>query len=259
MGVPQGGVLSPILFNFYVALMPTPPTGIKLITYADDCTVAASGVDVIEVTNRLNDNLSQISQFFSQRNLHLASQKSSATLFTTWTKEVKLPLAVHINGDPIPTVNNPRILGVTFDNLLTFSHHAKDICNKVSRRNRVLRALAGTSWGKDKEILVTTYKAIGRSIINYAAPVWTSFLSNTQWNNLQTRQNTALRIAAGCYSISCPHHLHEETSMLQVKTHNELLSKQFLLVTHKLCNIIRPIRCTTSPTAQCLRLASVEI
>ena len=32
--------------------------------------------------------------------------------------------------------------------------------------------MAGTSWGQQKETLLMTYKAVGRSIINYAAPVW---------------------------------------------------------------------------------------
>jgi len=77
--------------------------------------------------------------------------------------------------------------------------------------------------------IVTTYKAIGRSIINYAAPIWSPELSDTQWRNIQTRQNNALRIATGCHSITHPDHLHDETTMLKVQQHNTLLTQQFLL------------------------------
>ena len=36
--VSQGGVLSPILFSAYMSGLPTPPDGIKLTSYTDDCT-----------------------------------------------------------------------------------------------------------------------------------------------------------------------------------------------------------------------------
>ena len=36
----------------------------------------------------------------------------------------------------------------------------------------MLKALAGSSWGQDKETLLVTYNALGKSIANYAAPVW---------------------------------------------------------------------------------------
>ena len=42
-GVIQGGVLSPALFNYYLADFPTPPPNIKLIKYADDITIYTSG------------------------------------------------------------------------------------------------------------------------------------------------------------------------------------------------------------------------
>ena len=41
-GVPQGGVLSPMLFNIYMSKMPKPPKNIKLVTYADDSNVFKS-------------------------------------------------------------------------------------------------------------------------------------------------------------------------------------------------------------------------
>ena len=39
------------------------------------------------------------------------------------------------------------------------------------KKTTSLKALAGTNWGQQKETLRMTYKALGRSIANYAAPV----------------------------------------------------------------------------------------
>ena len=84
--------------------------------------------------------------------------------------------------------------------------------------NKILISLAGSSWGKDKETLLATYKAIGRPL-GCSAP--------------QTRkeacQNTALRTITGRLLMSPIEHVHRQARMLPVKEHNELLSKQFLL------------------------------
>ena len=47
------------------------------------------------------------------------------------------------------------------------------------KRNNVLKALANTNWGQQKETLLLTYKALGRSIANYAAPVCSTNASDT--------------------------------------------------------------------------------
>ena len=81
-----------------------------------------------------------------------------------------------------------------------------------------LKALADTPCGQQKETLLMTYKGVvlwGRSIINYAAPVWST-------------QNEALRTATGCHKMSSINHLHTKAEMLKVREHSELLSAQHL-------------------------------
>ena len=93
-------------------------------------------------------------------------------------------------------------------------------------RNNILKALAGTSWGQQKETLLMTYKTVGRSIINYAAPVWSTNLHDTNYRNTQYTQNEALKIATDCHKMSSVDHLHVEAKMLKIKEHWELLYAQ---------------------------------
>ena len=86
--------------------------------------------------------------------------------------------------------------------------------------------LKTTKWGKDKETVVATYKAITRPQIEYASTVWSPIISNTNMDMLQTVQNTALRIATGCTADRNAHHLHQETLVLPLSNHLKLHASQ---------------------------------
>ena len=83
--------------------------------------------------------------------------------------------------------------------------------------------------GQQNETLLMTYKALGRSIANYAAPVWSINASETNIGKIQRAQNEALRIITGSHKMSSIDHIHSETKMLQVEDHLNLLSAQYLV------------------------------
>ena len=66
-GVVQRGVLSPALFNYYLADFQTPPTSIRLIKYADDITIYTSGPVVTDLINGLNIYLSQVLNYINNK------------------------------------------------------------------------------------------------------------------------------------------------------------------------------------------------
>ena len=111
---------------------------------------------------------------------------------------------------------------------LRFNKHSDYVAEIVSSRNNILKALAGTSWGKQRDTLLMTYKTVGRSIFNYVAPVWSTNLRDTNYRNIQYTQNEALRIATGYHKLSSVDHLHVEAKMLKVREYSELLSAQYL-------------------------------
>ena len=85
------------------------------------------------------------------------------------------------------------------------------------------------------------YKALGRSIANYATPVWSTNASESNIGKIQRAQNEALRIITGSHKMSSIYHLHSETKMLQVEDHLNLLSAQYLvqcLDTENVCHHI---------------------
>ena len=97
---------------------------------------------------------------------------------------------------------------------------------------------------------ITDDKAVGRSIINYAAPVWSPNLHDTNYIKIQYTQNESLRIATGCHKKSSIDHLHTEEEMLKVKEHSELLSAQYLARCLEPGNLCHPITTRATPERQ---------
>ena len=223
-GVPQGSKLSPSLFSFYIADMPIPTDPVKRVCYADDLTVWAPEDNIPDLEGSINNYLEEITAYLKDNSL----LQSSVTLLTPDTHQAKIHPSIVIENSHLPLVKYPRILGVYLDPSLSFNKHNQYVAERVSGRNNILKALASTSWGQQKETLLMTYKAVGRSIINYAALVWSPNLHDTNYRKIQYTENEALRIATGCHKMSSVDHLHTEAEMLKVKEHTELLSAQYL-------------------------------
>ena len=166
--VTQGSKLSPSLFSFYIADMPRPTDPVKRVGYADD----RVGFRSEHTRPSLNNYLEEITAYLKDTSLLISAPKSSVTLLTPDTHQAKTHTSILIEDSRLQLVKCPRILGVYLDPSLSFNKHIQYVAERVLGRNNILKALAGTSWGQQKETLLMTYKAVGRSIINYAAPVW---------------------------------------------------------------------------------------
>ena len=227
-GVPQGSVISPSLFNAYMADLPQPPPSVNLVTYADDITVLASGPSLPPLYDPLNEYLEQLHSFLLERSLLISPSKSSVTLFSSDSHQYNVHPTILLNGTQLPLAQHPKILGVHLDPMLTLNRHAAAQAATSKRRTNVLKALSGTSWGQDTETLVITYRATSKAALEYAAPVIEPLLSNSSWLKLERAENIALRVATGCTAMTGTDHLHNETQVVPVRRHCQLLASQYL-------------------------------
>ena len=167
-----------------------------------------------------------MSTFLKDNYLLISAPKSTVTLFTPDHYQARIHPKIAIADAILPLERTPKILGVLLDTSFAFHHNCEYV---VSKRNNTLKALAGTSWGQQKETLLMTYKAVGQSIADYAASVWSTNASNTSMEKIQVAQNEALRISTGAHKMSSIGNLHCEAQMLKVTEHSDLLSAQYLV------------------------------
>ena len=108
----------------------------------------------------------------------------------TWRLQRKSKIPLSFNAAP-------TFLGVQYDRQLTFSEHAKKICQAMTKRTNILRALGGTTWGWRPAELRTIYIATQKFLAEYGSQAWAPWLSKSNLGKLESAQLNAARAITG--------------------------------------------------------------
>jgi hypothetical protein len=170
--VPQGSVLSPHFFNFFLSDFPAPAQ--LNLSYANDIQLAESSPDVKTLGPVLTNHLSEISQWSKDKKLGIAPEKSYVTVFTPFNREASFDPNITIDNVPVPVNKRPKILGLNFQgffNKTPFTPHTEVLRSKLTKGHQLMKAVSGQDFG-DKETLDLTYNSNIKPCITYLAPVW---------------------------------------------------------------------------------------
>ena len=209
--------------------MPRPTPPVKRVCYADDITVWATGPKIPQLVSMITNYLSDVSIYLKDNSLLISAPNSTVTLFTPEKHQFQMHSDITLEDTQLPLERSPKILGVILDPFISFHKPCNYLSDRIDKRNNMLKALVGSSWGQDKETLLMTYNALGKSIANYAAPVWSTNVSDSSFKKIQTAQNAALRTATGAHKMASIGHLHQESLTLRVNDHSDMLSVQYLV------------------------------
>ena len=216
-GVPQGGVLSPLLFIMFIddlgGKISTDTTRVSL--FADDtaimCPYPRREEDRKEALRKAQEAVGATKRWFELNLLSFNAQKTKLVLITpprtagySDGEDPRDSISLKLGSatlTPQTSSETSRFLGVFLDNHLALKQHVKMAAEKAELRVSVLRYLGGATWGCREKTLTNIYRTWIRPLMEYC-PLALIRVTKDALHPLEIAQNKAIR-AIGRATASC--------------------------------------------------------
>lgn len=207
MGVPQGSVIGPYLWNvtYDKVLRVDKLVGTEVVCYADDTLVIAVADSLEEAKTKACIMLERVLQRIETMGLKVALNKTEAAAF--WRKKgggLPKDAKMTINGTDIPIQERIKYLGIVLDSKLNYVEHFKYTSDKAMKVSRALSRLMPNLRGPS-ELKRKLYYNVVQSVILYNAPIWSTRLGcsvTVQRPIRRVQRFMAIRTIAGYRTIS---------------------------------------------------------
>lgn len=235
-GLPQGSVLSPILYNIYTYDLQSSieaTDGLSILQYADDLVFYVVGRSINKLSDSLTCSLASLKLWLDSHGLSLSVAKSSVVLFSRM--RIRPPISVSYDRSSIPVQDEAKFLGVILDSNLTGLSHCYYITSKCERLLNILRCLSGVWWGAHPFSLRLLYNALIRSNLDYG----TYFLepcNATGLYKLNSIQYKALRIVLGAMKSSPINAMQVECGEPPLEFRRQYLCDKFIFRSFQFLN-----------------------
>ena len=198
-GTPQGGILSPPIFNIDIedCLSRIPEKGpTEGHGYADDLKAIGTGIDENAIAANIQRDLKNLEEWAAENSLAFSPSKTKAMLFTR-KKNITKP-EIFIHGVAIEYVQEFKYLGVIIDEKLNWRKHIENQTRKAQIALSTSRKMIGTKWGLKPKQTEWIYKGIVRPILTYGSIVWVNSLEKKYVRKaLEKIQRTACLMMTG--------------------------------------------------------------
>lgn len=200
--IPQGSVLGPSLFLYYINDLPDKLSS-PVRLFADDAIIYLA-IKGRQDTLELQEDLNRLAEWSSEWMMELNTDKCKA--ITVSRKKSQIRHQYILNNTPLEEVSSTKYLGITITSDLKWDKHITSICHKA---NNTLAFLRRNLRINSPDLKSTAYKALVRPLVEYSATVWDPSSEN-HIHQIEMVQRRAARFTLNRY-----HNTSSVTSMLQ--------------------------------------------
>ncbi|GFN96533.1 Pol-like protein [Plakobranchus ocellatus] len=199
-GVPQGSILSPMLFNLKINnIINSVSKHVNASLFVDDFAIYAEGKHLQHLERTIQLCINNVQKWVSKNGFRFSVSKTTYVHFHR--QRIYTEPARHLDGQPIPVKGEAKFLGVIFDQNLSFLNHVKYLKNKCSKALNLLRVVGHTDWGADRATLLKLYRTLVRSKLDYGSVIYGSAKKHVL-RALDPIHHQGLRIALKAFRTS---------------------------------------------------------
>jgi ribonuclease HI len=224
-GVPQGGVLSPLLFAVVLSrLAKLANIFINISIFADDIAIWCHYISRSKMTlhyDLLQRAVNSVVALINSWGMSVSPEKSAVLLFAGAHSP---GFNIFINGKLVSLAKTHKFLGVTIDKCLTWAPHIRILKHNSFMWGNVLKKMSAYARGAPPSVLIAVYKALSLSRIMYSAHLMLN-ASNGVFNELELIQNRQVKVCLGLLNDTNPGGALAEAGLFPVR----IMAKQKLV------------------------------
>ena len=192
MGVPQGSILGPILFNIFLNDLFLSDRVAELCNFADDNTLFAIAKTLAEVFLKLNIEIDDILHWFRINSL-VANPGKFQVMFLGRFEPIS---TFDIGNITVKVKNQVKLLGIFIDDKLRFNSHVDLKCQSAANKISALRRIRTFISLKTAKALCNAYIF---SNFNYCPLIWMNFVKGNN-DKIEKIQRRALSVVYQNYN-----------------------------------------------------------
>ena len=177
-GLPQGSVLSPVLFKIYLMDFLSElnnQDNISILKFADDGTIKISAETSPNCVDKLNLVLKCLETWTSKWRLKVNCDKNKTEVICFNTSENDkdlIPDSFSLGDKQICKVSSTKVLGLTIDENLSYKQHCTNLLKSIQTTWANLCKYSNRHWGFTQEVMLYLVITLIISKISYASHIY---------------------------------------------------------------------------------------
>ena len=144
--------------------------------------------------SQVQNQLLLLEKYAAENKMKINQGKTKLMLFNT-AKLLDFEPDIAVNNETVELVEEIKLLGVIVTSDLKWHENTKHITKKAFSRIWMLRRLK--NMGASRQVLLDAYCKLVRSVVEFAAPVWTSGITKENSIHIERVQKSALAVILG--------------------------------------------------------------
>ena len=184
LGVPQGSILGPLLFNIYINDIQFSTDFLNFIKYADDTNLFYPMVQNVDSVV-INNELEKVLDWLTVNMLSVNVKKTKCMLFRNVGRNINSIIPeIKLKNITVERVEYFNFLGVTLDQHLNWKAHMDNVAIKISKYNGLLCKFKHFF---PFTILYTLYNSLILTHLTYAILAWGNNSKSTYLFKIQKK------------------------------------------------------------------------